>query len=69
MVEALAFVHSKKVIHRDLKPSNIFMTKDLDISLGARGVALLTARGLWRGDCYERRAHTDAHNCWYVIAE
>lgn len=35
MVEALAFVHSKKVIHRDLKPSNIFMTKELDICLGA----------------------------------
>ncbi len=27
MIEALAFVHAKKVIHRDLKPSNIFMTK------------------------------------------
>lgn len=39
MVEALAFVHSKKVIHRDLKPSNIFMTKDLDISVGDFGVA------------------------------
>ena len=34
MVEALAFVHSKKVIHRDLKPSNIFMTTKLDISIG-----------------------------------
>ncbi len=34
MVEALAFVHSKKVIHRDLKPSNIFMTTNLDISIG-----------------------------------
>lgn len=39
MVEALAFVHSKKVIHRDLKPSNIFMTKDLDICIGDFGVA------------------------------
>eukprot|EP00048_Salpingoeca_helianthica_P016729 m.233895 g.233895 ORF g.233895 m.233895 type:complete len:638 (-) comp19339_c0_seq1:78-1991(-) len=39
MVEALAFVHGKKVIHRDLKPSNIFMTKNLDISLGDFGVA------------------------------
>eukprot|EP00052_Salpingoeca_macrocollata_P000060 m.18503 g.18503 ORF g.18503 m.18503 type:complete len:635 (-) comp10094_c0_seq1:49-1953(-) len=39
MVEALAFVHGKKVIHRDLKPSNIFMTKDLDICIGDFGVA------------------------------
>lgn len=39
MVEALAFVHKKKVIHRDLKPSNIFMTKDLDITIGDFGVA------------------------------
>ena len=38
-VEALAFVHSKKVIHRDLKPSNIFMTTTLDISIGDFGVA------------------------------
>ena len=38
-VEALAFVHSKKVIHRDLKPSNIFMTTALDISIGDFGVA------------------------------
>eukprot|EP00911_Craspedida_sp_UC1_P002656 UC1_evm1s1954 len=39
MVEALHFVHAKKVIHRDLKPSNIFMTKALDISIGDFGVA------------------------------
>nr|CAB3264290.1 serine/threonine-protein kinase Nek6-like [Phallusia mammillata] len=39
MVEALVFVHNKKVIHRDLKPSNIFMTKNLSISIGDFGVA------------------------------
>lgn len=39
MVEALVFVHGKKVIHRDLKPSNIFMTDNLDICLGDFGVA------------------------------
>lgn len=39
MVEALVFVHKKKVIHRDLKPSNIFMTKQLNISIGDFGVA------------------------------
>nr|XP_018670905.1 serine/threonine kinase-like domain-containing protein STKLD1 [Ciona intestinalis] len=39
MVEALVFVHNKKVIHRDLKPSNIFMTKNLSICIGDFGVA------------------------------
>lgn len=39
MVEGLVFVHNKKVIHRDLKPSNIFMTKQLNITIGDFGVA------------------------------
>lgn len=39
MLEALVFVHNKRVIHRDLKPSNIFMTKNLSISIGDFGVA------------------------------
>ena len=39
MIEALQFVHAQRVIHRDLKPTNIFMTKDLDISIGDFGVA------------------------------
>eukprot|EP00118_Oscarella_pearsei_P003089 m.12872 g.12872 ORF g.12872 m.12872 type:complete len:657 (+) comp24349_c0_seq3:630-2600(+) len=39
MFEALAFVHNKKMIHRDLKPSNIFMTEDLNVSIGDFGVA------------------------------
>lgn len=39
MLEALVFVHKKQVIHRDLKPSNIFLTKDLNVSIGDFGVA------------------------------
>lgn len=39
MVEAMAFVHDRKVIHRDLKPSNIFMTNELDVRVGDFGVA------------------------------
>ncbi|XP_071802748.1 serine/threonine kinase-like domain-containing protein STKLD1 [Asterias amurensis] len=39
MIEALVFVHDKKVIHRDLKPSNVFLTEKLDVSLGDFGVA------------------------------
>jgi len=41
MLEALVFVHKKQVIHRDLKPSNIFMTADLNISIGDFGVSTI----------------------------
>lgn len=34
MLEALAFLHSKKVIHRDLKAGNVLMTLEGDIRLG-----------------------------------
>ena len=36
MVEALCFVHDRKVIHRDLKPSNIFIKDDVSISIGKK---------------------------------
>ncbi|XP_022085399.1 serine/threonine kinase-like domain-containing protein STKLD1 [Acanthaster planci] len=39
MLEALVFVHNKQVIHRDLKPSNVFLTENLDVSIGDFGVA------------------------------
>ncbi|XP_062514884.1 serine/threonine kinase-like domain-containing protein STKLD1 [Corticium candelabrum] len=39
IVEALVFVHKKQTIHRDLKPSNIFMTEDLNVTIGDFGVA------------------------------
>jgi probable inactive protein kinase-like protein SgK071 len=39
MLEALVFVHKKQTIHRDLKPSNIFMTEDLNVTIGDFGVA------------------------------
>jgi len=39
MLEALVFVHKKRVIHRDLKPSNIFMTTNLNITIGDFGVS------------------------------
>lgn len=34
MLEALNFLHSKKVIHRDLKAGNVLMTLEGDIRLG-----------------------------------
>ena len=34
MVEALIFVHERDVVHGDFKPTNVFMTEDLNISIG-----------------------------------
>lgn len=34
MLEALHFLHGKKVIHRDLKAGNVLMTLEGDIRLG-----------------------------------
>lgn len=37
MLEALHFLHGKKVIHRDLKAGNVLMTLEGDIRLGKGG--------------------------------
>ena len=34
MVEALIFVHERDIVHGDFKPTNVFMTEDLNISIG-----------------------------------
>ena len=33
ILEAVKYIHSKKLIHRDLKPSNILFEKDIKDSL------------------------------------
>ncbi|XP_052790409.1 serine/threonine kinase-like domain-containing protein STKLD1 isoform X2 [Mya arenaria] len=38
IVEALVYVHKKKIIHRDLRPTNIFMTEDGTLCVGDFGV-------------------------------
>jgi translation initiation factor 2-alpha kinase 4 len=39
IVEALAYIHGRKLIHRDLKPGNIFLDTEGNIRLGDFGLA------------------------------
>ena len=39
ILEALAYIHSQKVLHRDLKPENIFLGISGDIKIGDFGLA------------------------------
>lgn len=60
MLEALVFVHKKRVIHRDLKPSNIFMTTNLNITIGDFGVSTVM------GDARTRTRTTVGKNLFNV---
>ena len=38
-MNALSYIHEKKIIHRDIKPANLFMTNDKIIKIGDFGVS------------------------------
>lgn len=42
ILEAVRFIHSKKLIHRDIKPGNIFLDANFNVKLGDFGLAKIT---------------------------
>uniref|UniRef100_H0V7X6 non-specific serine/threonine protein kinase n=1 Tax=Cavia porcellus TaxID=10141 RepID=H0V7X6_CAVPO len=52
MLEALTFLHSKKIIHRDLKAGNVLMTLEGDIRLADFGVSAKNLKTLQKRDSF-----------------
>ena len=76
LLEALLYLHSKKVIHRDIKGANIFLTKNNIVKLGDLGVSKIAQVGFAQTqtgtpyycapEIWRERPYTDKCDIWSV---
>ena len=52
MGDALAYIHSRRVLHRDLKSTNVFVDAEMNLKLGDLGIAKILESTLARASSH-----------------